>query len=362
MSEAIPQIKAFVIGPIGDKDAAHDSISRKAYEDGIQALEEIIEPACKALEISVLRADQISTTGEIPEQIFKCVRDSHIVIADLTGANPNVMYELGLRHTTGKLTIQIGEKDRLPFDVSSIRTIMFRRTASGIVEARRRLIETLASGLVSGGDPVTATRVWFEKNDSRDSGYSEAESPDINQEEPGFLEKIAETEDGIISIGQNLEVITTIFDEISQTVSADSPKMAAANNSPNSSSMKVLIADSLAAKLQPIAEKLHIAVTAFAASVDKSEPGMLYILGELASDPQQAKEAQGFVDGMRQIVVSAQESISGVQEFKSALSISGNATRMMSRVSKNLHTSLDTYCRSSLRVAKWNEFVEKIKS
>ena len=40
------------------------------------------------------------------------------MIADLTQANPNVMYELGLRHTQKKLTIQIGEAGRLPFDVT----------------------------------------------------------------------------------------------------------------------------------------------------------------------------------------------------------------------------------------------------
>lgn len=116
--------KAFVIGPIGDKDAADGSPARKAYEEGIQIFEEVIAPACTAFGLDVSRADMISRTGEIPEQIFRQLRDCPVVIADLTSANPNVMYELGLRHTTGRVTIQIGEKGRLPFDVASIRTII----------------------------------------------------------------------------------------------------------------------------------------------------------------------------------------------------------------------------------------------
>jgi len=153
--------KAFVIGPIGDKDAEDGSPARTAYEEGIQVFEEVICPSCTAFGLEAMRADMISRAGEIPEQIFRQLRDCPVVIADLTGANPNVMYELGLRHTTGRVTIQIGEKGRLPFDVAAIRTIMFRRTEGGLVQARKDLSKALAANLDSGGDPVAATRIWF---------------------------------------------------------------------------------------------------------------------------------------------------------------------------------------------------------
>lgn len=110
--------KCFVIGPIGDKNAEYGTEQREAYEQAIEVLEEIIQPACGAFGLEPLRADEIADPGEIPEQIFQHLRDDDVLIADLTGANANVMYELGLRHATGKLTIQLGERDRLPFDVS----------------------------------------------------------------------------------------------------------------------------------------------------------------------------------------------------------------------------------------------------
>jgi hypothetical protein len=84
--------KAFVIGPIGDRDAEDGSASRVAYEEGIEVFEEVIAPACTAFGLDAARADMISRSGEIPEQIFRQLRDCPVVIADLTGANPNVMY------------------------------------------------------------------------------------------------------------------------------------------------------------------------------------------------------------------------------------------------------------------------------
>ena len=67
-----------------------------------------------------MRADGLLRAGEITEQVFRRLRDDDVVIADLTGANPNVMYELGLRHTREKVTLQVGEYGRLPFDVNVI--------------------------------------------------------------------------------------------------------------------------------------------------------------------------------------------------------------------------------------------------
>jgi hypothetical protein len=92
-------LTCFVISPIGDRDADASSPERRIYEDALQVLEEVIQPACAGFGIPVVRADRISRPGEITEQIYRHLRDAHLVIADLTGANPNVMYELGLRHT-----------------------------------------------------------------------------------------------------------------------------------------------------------------------------------------------------------------------------------------------------------------------
>jgi hypothetical protein len=150
----------FVIGPIGDRFAPPGSDSRTTYEDALQVLEEIIEPACLANDMTVIRADQITSSGDINEQVFRHLRDDEVVIADVSGGNANVMYELGARHTLNKLTIQIGEYRQLPFDIRSIRTIQFSRSRRGLIDARNELEQLIATGLAEGAEELPLYRVW----------------------------------------------------------------------------------------------------------------------------------------------------------------------------------------------------------
>jgi hypothetical protein len=87
----------------------------------------IIEPAareCKYDEIA--RSDLISSPGIITNQIIDRLYNDELVIADLTWNNPNVIYELALRHAFRKPVIQIKDsEDILPFDISGMRTIKF---------------------------------------------------------------------------------------------------------------------------------------------------------------------------------------------------------------------------------------------
>lgn len=106
------EVTCFVIGPIGDEHAAAGSQERQNYEDALQVFQRVIRPACTALGLQPVRADKIATPGEITEQICRHLRDDQIIIADVTDANANVMYELGLRHSRNLLTIPIGEEKR----------------------------------------------------------------------------------------------------------------------------------------------------------------------------------------------------------------------------------------------------------
>jgi hypothetical protein len=84
----------FVIGPIGDRLAPVGTDERRRYEEAEELWEYVIAPACEAVGLTAERADKIANPGEITEQIFTLLRDAEVVVADLTGGNPNVMYEL----------------------------------------------------------------------------------------------------------------------------------------------------------------------------------------------------------------------------------------------------------------------------
>lgn len=152
-------LRCFVVGPIGDPHAAQGSPEQEAYEHHLGIFEQVIAPACEKYGIAALRADGIAHAGDINEQICRHVVESDLVVADVSGGNPNVMYELGLRHITGKPTIHIGEAGQLPFDIASIRTIRYQRRRSHLAAARREIESALEAGLRDGFELLTPARV-----------------------------------------------------------------------------------------------------------------------------------------------------------------------------------------------------------
>lgn len=107
----------FVIAPIGEDD----SETRKRSD---KMLKYVISPVAEEQGYEAIRADQISEPGLITSQVIQHVADDDLVIADLSERNPNVFYELALRHALKKPLVQLMAKgERIPFDVAGMRTI-----------------------------------------------------------------------------------------------------------------------------------------------------------------------------------------------------------------------------------------------
>ncbi|MES9884940.1 MAG: hypothetical protein ABW185_29200 [Sedimenticola sp.] len=121
----------FVISPIGEAE----SDVRKRSD---QVLRHIIRPAVEACGYKAIRADEIDKPGIITSQVIQHVVGDPLVIADLTDTNPNVFYELAIRHAIRKPLVQIIKKgERIPFDVAGTRTIHFDHHDLDSVEAAK---------------------------------------------------------------------------------------------------------------------------------------------------------------------------------------------------------------------------------
>src|SRR5438128_2309435 len=106
----------FVISPVGDEGS---DIRKRAD----QILKHVISPIVKELGYEPVRSDQISKPGVITGQIIEHLIEDSLVVADLTGYNPNVFYELAVRHAVRKPVVQLRKKgEPLPFDVAPVRT------------------------------------------------------------------------------------------------------------------------------------------------------------------------------------------------------------------------------------------------
>ena len=112
----------FYITPIGDDDS-----ETRRHADLFMG--SLLEPALQEFGFSVIRADKIGEAGMITSQIIEYIVHSKLVVADLSFHNPNVFYELALRHAVRKPIVQICRAaDRLPFDVGQQRTVVVDTT------------------------------------------------------------------------------------------------------------------------------------------------------------------------------------------------------------------------------------------
>jgi hypothetical protein len=109
----------FYITPIG----SDDSEERKHADLFTSSL---VQPALAELGLTLVRADNIGEPGMITSQILEYLKRSRLAIADLSYLNPNVFYEVALRHALRLPVVQLIRKaDRLPFDVNQSRTLVF---------------------------------------------------------------------------------------------------------------------------------------------------------------------------------------------------------------------------------------------
>ena len=103
-----------------------------------------IRPAVQEVGFSIDRADEIFGTQPIIEDIWTSINTAHVVIADVTGRNPNVMYEIGMAHTVGRPTLIITQDiNDVPFDVKHHRCVVYSYTPRGCEQLQKRIARTL---------------------------------------------------------------------------------------------------------------------------------------------------------------------------------------------------------------------------
>ena len=123
----------FVITPIGDVDSP---IRRAA--DGVIAA--VIKPVLSKLKYEPVVPHEMTSPGSITSQVIRQILEANMVVANLTGLNPNVMYELAIRHAARKPVVAIVERGiRLPFDLAEERTVFYTNDMLGVTNLTSEL-------------------------------------------------------------------------------------------------------------------------------------------------------------------------------------------------------------------------------
>lgn len=137
----------FVIMPFGEKEILDDHGAPKMVDfDAIYT--ELFEPAIRAVTLpegSALvphRTDKDFFSGDISQDMFEYLEYSRFALADITGLNANVMYELGVRHRARQAGTAIFRQvaARIPFDISQIKAFPYEYEPADHAQASRELI------------------------------------------------------------------------------------------------------------------------------------------------------------------------------------------------------------------------------
>jgi hypothetical protein len=123
----------------GDKIIISASELRSKYDNLIK---EAINNARPSL--NIIRSDDMASPGTITLKILDLLMNADYVVADITYPNPNVFYELGIRHTCRLGTILIKEKKNtdVPFDISLSRYIDYEDSTAGLKKLSEELKNT----------------------------------------------------------------------------------------------------------------------------------------------------------------------------------------------------------------------------
>jgi hypothetical protein len=146
----------FVIGPYGKAD----SEIRRWSDDLFNGL---IQPIAAECGYDCHRLIDDTRPGDITDQIIQKLMESDLVIADLTAHNPNVFYELAVRHATGKdfILLQAPSDLKIPFDITVMHVITVENTIIGARRAREELtsqITKIKKKEASFENPITRYR------------------------------------------------------------------------------------------------------------------------------------------------------------------------------------------------------------
>jgi len=152
-----PRPLCFVLMPFGKKPSASGGVI-----DFDAVYRTVIAPAIATAELEPLRADEELTGGIIHKPMYERLILCEFAVADLTTANANVFYELGVRHALRPATtvLVFAESDRLPFDVALLRAVPYRLTPGGLPADPDATRNALAERLIEARETATDSPIF----------------------------------------------------------------------------------------------------------------------------------------------------------------------------------------------------------
>jgi hypothetical protein len=129
------QTSCFIVMPFGQEWSAD--------------VHRVLAAACEAAGVRPMRGDDLFTPTDFLEDIWQSINAADFVISDISGRNPNVLYELGIAHTLAKPVLILSrEAADIPVDLATRRVILYGRSADDWREDLAHKISEAVAGIV----------------------------------------------------------------------------------------------------------------------------------------------------------------------------------------------------------------------
>lgn len=296
--------KAFVLMPFAEELA---DVYRYLIVDGMTAAG-----------YDVKRADDVLSQNNILNDIVEGIVSSDLIVADLTGANPNVYYELGIAHALNKNVILLTQNiEEIPFDLRSYRVVTYSVHFTKMNQAKEELCELATEafkGRLPFGNPVKDFCGTEPKNSvilQTDFNVSEEDL----EADYGLLDYRVKLEDGFEELGQIVrEVGSKLEKEVSPEISGAGEKL---NSGKYSTKQQRNIIRDLADHLQQYGAFVKPKNERYRSLLNEVGNSLEFILGdEFEIEDGGEQDLQEFVDVLAGLEESA---FGGRQSFSSLI-------------------------------------------
>ncbi len=291
----------------------------------------------------VLRADDIRSQQNILKDIVAGIANSNLIVADLTGANPNVYYEAGLAHAFRKHVILMTQEiDDLPFDLRSYRVISYTTHFSDINRAKTQLIE-LASAARMGKIPFGSPVSDFLSTASEKELMQEEQKIEETQEklagEAGLLDYLVDMEDGFTKLTEIVSKVAEEMRTLSKTTTADTERLNILSTRSGSARAMRVVVINLAQNYSNYAESLSRHNDDYANSLTTTRTSLEFLLrAQRPSNDEEKRQLSLFIDQMNKTETA-------LQEGKAAIDSLAEINRKLPRMERSFNIAIENSVR-----------------
>ena len=324
MTESISlKSTAFVIMPFADEfdDIYNDFLYTTLTESGYE----------------VSRADDIQGSQNILRDIVTQLANSNIVIADLSGSNPNVYYELGIAHAFRKPVILLTQNvDELPFDLRGYRVIDYTPRFSDIARAKDKLLSLaneFASGSLRFGNPVTD----FLPNALQEpqllaSNSTPRPDQEDSAEELGVLDHALRLEEGVQALAAIIENVGNESEEQSEFLTSETARLQQLLDRGGSTTKdRIVTVQRMARGLEKYASSLESRNLEYGNALESTQSSLEEVVrAQDVSDPESR-------DQLKVLLTTLDEGEQSVQNFRLTIDDTANIVDEMPSIEKKFN-------------------------